>query len=103
MNRENVEAIGTTLGILEQVDVSSTSECRGRYIQVRVSIDISKPLCRGRFMNVGDLDLQWISFQYERLPIYYYRCGLLNHDERDYQLLTDKTGTSHTNNQQYGP
>ncbi|KAL0007500.1 hypothetical protein SO802_009002 [Lithocarpus litseifolius] len=60
-NRANAEAIGTTLGTLEQVDISSTGECQGRYIRVRVNIDISKPLCRGRFVNVGDLDPQWIS------------------------------------------
>jgi len=56
MNWANAEAIGTTLGTLNQVDVSSTSECRGRYIRVRVNIDISKPLCQGRFVNIGDLD-----------------------------------------------
>ncbi|XP_075675072.1 uncharacterized protein LOC142644317 [Castanea sativa] len=103
MNRANAEAIRTTLGTLEQVDVSSTGECHGRYIRVRVNIDISKPLCRGRFVNVGDQDPQWISFQYERLPIYCYECGLLNHDERDCQLLTDNSDTSSTDNQQYGP
>jgi len=50
MNRANVKAIGTTLGTLEQVHV----ECRGRYIWVRVNIDIFKPFCRGRFVNIRD-------------------------------------------------
>nr|POE66312.1 uncharacterized protein CFP56_75139 [Quercus suber] len=102
MTRENAEVIGNTLGIVEQVDVSTNGECRGRYIRVRVHINIDQPLCRGRFVNMGETKPLWISFQYERLPIFCYWCGTLNHDEKDCKLWTDSGGTLSKDEQQYG-
>ncbi|KAK7830730.1 hypothetical protein CFP56_027998 [Quercus suber] len=99
---ENAEVIGNTLGIVEQVDVSTNGECRGRYIRVRVHINIDQPLCRGRFVNMGETKPLWISFQYERLPIFCYWCGTLNHDEKDCKLWTDSGGTLSKDEQQYG-
>ena len=43
-----------------------------------------------------------MSFQYERLPIFCYWCGHLNHDKKDYSLWTDSGGTLNTDDQQYG-
>ena len=45
MNKVTAEAIGQTLGIVKSVDQSSSGDCRGRCIQVRINIDISQPLC----------------------------------------------------------
>ena len=67
MNKANVKAIGQSLGNVEQVDTPPNGECRGRYIRVWANIDINQPLCRSRFINMGDLDPLWISFQYERI------------------------------------
>ena len=47
MNKTNVEAIGRTLGRVEQVDTSSNAKCCGKYIRVRVKLDIHQPLSRG--------------------------------------------------------
>uniref|UniRef100_A0A7N2LCU4 DUF4283 domain-containing protein n=1 Tax=Quercus lobata TaxID=97700 RepID=A0A7N2LCU4_QUELO len=46
MNKVIAEAIGRTLGTIEQVDVSTTGECPGRYLRVRVQINITQPLYR---------------------------------------------------------
>lgn len=81
MNRANAHAIGSTIGKVEQVDASLAGECHGRYLRVRVNIRIDQPLCRGRYVDVGDGEPHWISFQYERMPIFCYWCGLMNHDE----------------------
>ena len=103
MNRANAEAIGRSLGKLQQVDASPTGECRGRYLRIRVDIDISQPLSRGRFVDVGESDPLWISLQYERLPVYCYWCGLLNHDEKDCQTWINSGGSLKKEEQQYGP
>ncbi|KAL0007876.1 hypothetical protein SO802_009378 [Lithocarpus litseifolius] len=63
MNKVNAEAIGQSLGDVEQVDAPPNGECRGRYIRVQANIDINQPLCRGRFVNIGDSEPLWISFQ----------------------------------------
>lgn len=103
MNRANAEIIGSSLGTVEQVDASPTGECRGRYVRVRVALNIEQPLCRGRFVDMGATGPLWISFQYERMPVFCYWCGLMNHDEKDCRLWTDSGETLTKESQQYGP
>lgn len=103
MNRANVKAIRQTLGKVEQVDASPNGECCGHCIKVRVNIDIGQPLCQGRFVDMGDVEQLRISLQYERMPIFCYWCGLMNHDEKDCKLWTNSKGTLNREEQQYGP
>lgn len=103
MNKANAEAIGRSLGKLEQVDALPTGDCHGRYIRVRVNVDISLPLSRGRFVDMGNSKPLWISLQYERLPIYCYWCGLLNHDEKDCKVWIDSGGTLNKEEQHHRP
>ena len=53
MRKQNAEAIRKTLGIVEDINVSATGDCRGKCIRVRINIDITQPLCRGRMVNIG--------------------------------------------------
>lgn len=39
MNKVTTKAIGTTLGTVEQIDASSSGECRGCYLKVRIHLD----------------------------------------------------------------
>ena len=53
MRKENAAAIRSTLGQVECVEDSGTRDYRGRWIWVRVNLDISQPLCQGRMVNGG--------------------------------------------------
>ena len=53
------------------------------YLRVRVKIDVTKKLVRGKKVMIEGGEQRWINFRYERLPNFCYRCGLLNHDLRD--------------------
>ena len=70
-------------------------------MRVRVYIDISQSLCRVRLVNLQDSQAQWISFKYERMPIFCYWCGVMNHDEKDCRLRVSSQGTL-KEDQQYG-
>lgn len=83
MTRETGEKIGRTLGEIEEVDIPATANLLGKFIRVRVKMEITKPLCRGRLIKFGGPTPVWVSFRYERLPIFCYWCGKLNHDEKD--------------------
>ena len=102
MNKENVEAIGNSVSLVEQVDASPTENCHGRCLRVRINIDIGQPLCRGIKIDIGETSPHWVSFQYEHMLIFCYWCGLLNHDERDYKLWVHSKGTLRKEDQQYG-
>ena len=83
MKRENAEAIGSTLGKVECIEESAKGDCRGCCKQTLININIMQPLCKGRLVNMGGPKPQWISFKYECMPIFYYWCGIMNHDEKD--------------------
>lgn len=102
MNKATAEAIGRTFGTVEQVDASPTGQCHDHYLRVRIHLDINQPLCRGRMVNAGEMEPQWVSLQYERLPFFRYWCGHLNHGGKDCSLWIDSRSTLNTDEQQYG-
>ena len=60
------------------------SEMKGcNFMRVRVAVDISKPLCRGRHVMGNQGSDEWIAFKYEHLPNLCYWCGLMSHDDKD--------------------
>lgn len=67
MLNEVAFSIGEPLG--DVITTKDLSEMRGsNFMRVRVAIDITKPLCRGRrVIWVQDSD-GWVSFKYEHLP-----------------------------------
>ena len=76
-------SIKATLGKVEKVDANEKGFCLGKFIRIRVLMDISMPLCQGRKVHLGEYGLKWVDFKYERLPIFCYLCGRIVHDEWD--------------------
>lgn len=65
-------SIGATLGKVEKVDANTKGFCLGNSLRIRVLLDISIPLCRGRKVRLGEYGLRWVDFKYEWLPIFCY-------------------------------
>ncbi|KAK7824791.1 hypothetical protein CFP56_034033 [Quercus suber] len=49
-------------------------------MRVKVALPIVKPLRRGGFIAGSDGGCSWVSFKYERLPLFCHYCGMLGHD-----------------------
>ena len=64
MGREVGRKIGATVGVVEEVDTDADGVGWGEFLRVRISIDLSKPLSRGRMINLQG-ESTWITFQYE--------------------------------------
>ncbi|XP_030936731.1 uncharacterized protein At4g02000-like [Quercus lobata] len=92
--RETGMAIGASLGEVLEVDVADSRVQWGKCLRVRVKIDVSRKLIRGRKINVDEGVAWWVLFKYERLPNFCYRCGLLENDLKDctQKEELDKTG-----------
>ena len=81
--RETGWAIGSKLGEVMEVDVAESGVQWGRYLRVRVKMDVTKKLVWGKKIAIEGREQRWIAFKYECLPNFCYRCGLLNHGLRD--------------------
>ena len=74
MTKEVAEEICSSVGEVCRSETHPTEE-GGCFVQVRVRVDVTQPLCRGRVVNLEEGDRVWVSFKYERLPIICYWCG----------------------------
>ena len=71
-------------------------------MRIRVRVDTSKPLCRGRKFRHEDGEIGWIRFKYERLPIMCYWCGRLSHSDKDCELWIRSNGSLTESDRQFG-
>lgn len=81
MNREVSFQIGSTLGKVEEVAVAEDDVGWGRYLRVRVAINLYQPLERGRTLFLTG-NFCWVSFKYEKLPVFCFRCGRILHSPK---------------------
>ena len=71
-------------------------------MRVRVELDITKPLSRGRRVRFGPDSNGWVSFRYERLPVFCYWCGRLTHDAKDCDMWIRSKGKLNVQQQPFG-
>ena len=100
---EVAKKITSLVGVIEKVDVGPRGFSVGKYLRLHLTIDISKPLCRGRVVRMGGTEKGWVDFRYESLPIFYYWCGKLDHDDRDCPLWIDSKESLALEERQFGP
>lgn len=58
-------------------------DCIGRFIRAPVEVDITKPLERGFDLDVDEDEAVSIMIRYERLPVYCYNCGKIDHKNKE--------------------
>ncbi|XP_058746709.1 uncharacterized protein LOC131619652 [Vicia villosa] len=81
--------IGNILGNYEEMDAREV--CRnGRFLRIKVTLDLKGPLKRGTLVKVKDKNLR-VHFKYERLPTFCFVCGRLGHQMKDCESLDDLT------------
>lgn len=101
MTTEVSLSIGETLGAVSIP--KDTSELRGgNFMHIRVVVDITKPLCRGRCVTWDKDSEGWVSFKYKRLPNICYWCGQLCHDDKDCVMWLQSKGTLVADERQFG-
>jgi len=91
MSKKVIESICEIIGEVRSLP-ESIDDDGGKFIRVRVLIDITLPLCRGRVITLENGDKSWVRFQYERLPNMCYWCGCLNHDDKECELWIQSRG-----------
>ena len=92
--------VGETIGtVSKQHDIFEI--VGGTFLRVRVEVDITRPLCRGRRVTFEEGVDRWVSFQYKWLPNLCFWCGMLLHDEKDCEVWLKSKGTLDEEHKQF--
>ncbi|PQQ10307.1 uncharacterized protein Pyn_17609 [Prunus yedoensis var. nudiflora] len=75
MGRQIGNSLGRCLDVLEGMD----GGCLGRFLRIRVCLDVSKPLWRGKKLTLPSGNTEFVDFRYERLPEFCFCCGRVGH------------------------
>ena len=90
-----VDATGKICAVIR--DVSRPKDPKdvdgGSFLRLKITIDLSLPLCRGRLVSLENDKQVWVSFKYERLPNLCYWCGRLTHVDKDCAIWIESEGT----------
>ncbi|TXG61726.1 hypothetical protein EZV62_013089 [Acer yangbiense] len=79
MNRRSAKWLAEQIGVAVEL-LSDSRECWGKYLRVKVQIDISKPLKRWLRLKLGKTeDIVVVGLKYERLPDFCFVCGRIGH------------------------
>lgn len=83
MNKEIALFLGKQGGEVEEIDVDVLGLCVGKYIRIRIRVDVSKPLKRAVRLST-DLSEKPIPIvlRYEKLQEFFHVCGFVRHSCR---------------------
>ncbi|TXG53061.1 hypothetical protein EZV62_022230 [Acer yangbiense] len=83
MNRRTAKWMAEQIGCVIDLP-TETKDCWGKFLKVKVKIDISKPLKRWLRSKLDKSDnIMMVSLKYERLPEFCYVCGRIRHASKD--------------------
>ncbi|XVF29188.1 hypothetical protein REPUB_Repub15cG0098700 [Reevesia pubescens] len=80
--------ISETLGEVIEIEATIDQLCWGKYLRVRIMINITKPLKNGSYITLGDEGKTLVAFKYERLSDLCYVCGKLIHHESKCNMVS---------------
>jgi hypothetical protein len=102
MGKTSVQKIGASVGVVEDVDVDDDDPGWGEYIRVKIKVDLKKPLARGRMLHLPGKSV-WIAFKYEKLPRFFYKCGIILHGLQGCSGEGSFSSNSSSAHDSYGP
>lgn len=97
MNERRGSRAAGLIGTVKKLDVDADGEASGPFLHARVAIEIDKPLRRGVMLKTEcNAKPDWFDIQFEKLPFYYYSCGIMGHTGLEYpnRLLGMRRGSS---------
>ena len=92
MNVKAAEKVCEVVGnIVPSTDSAETEG--GNFMRIRVEMDVSPPLCRGRVVSMEKGKKSWVNFKYECLPNICYWCHIMDHSDWDCEIWLESEGS----------
>ena len=70
------------MGTFVKIDKRPWSSNQARFMQIRVELEIQKPLRRGGMVISPEGIRTWVHYRYERLPVFCYSRGVMGHEAK---------------------
>jgi hypothetical protein len=91
MNQRTGEDLGRKIGAVEEVEIDSDGKAVGKFLRVKVKLNITKPILRGSMIEIDESGRTgWCPFAYEYLPDFCYVCGIIGHTEKECKHKLDR-------------
>lgn len=84
--------LGCHIGTVEEVDMPDGRVLGGKFLRVKVCLDLNLPLTPHVYLQRKKEGIKCITVKYERLPIFCYGCGIMGHDLKRCDLSLDPSG-----------
>ena len=101
LNVKNAYGVGETLGAVSKA-FHAGELIGGNFLRVRVGVNVSLPLNRGRKVLLGTDEEVWVSFKYEKMPNFCYWCGMVSHDAKECSIWLASKASLPLDQQEYG-
>ena len=79
--------IGDFIKFFTESDSNNFDGAWRKFLRIKVSIDVREPIKRRMKIKKPSGDCFWVNFKYEKLPTFYFFCGIIGHAERDCEKL----------------
>ncbi|KAH7544060.1 hypothetical protein JRO89_XS15G0098100 [Xanthoceras sorbifolium] len=104
MTKEAGLQLGSKVGKVKDIDTGPSGDCMGKFLRIRVNIDVSRPLKRGIRVSLDESEESvMLLIRYERLPEYFFGCGMVGHHVRDCPSAPAGADFVQADNQPFGP
>ncbi|KAK9988413.1 hypothetical protein SO802_028652 [Lithocarpus litseifolius] len=101
LNEKTAYEIGKSLGEVSRA--TQAGELIGDdFLRVRVVVNVTRPLNRGRKVLLGKDGEIWVTFRYEKMPNFCYWCGVVSHDAKECSVWLSSKGSLPLDQQGYG-
>ena len=101
LNEKTAYGIGKSLGIVSKA--SHAGELiGGNFLRIKVGVNVSRPLNKGRIVLLGNEEEVWVTFKFEKMPNFCYWCGMVSHNANECSIWLSNKGSLSLDQQEYG-